>query len=233
MEKQSDKELQKILARFANTEAHIADKSYFRNEEIYAEDMTSEQVNFCKHHGIKMKYLLNAKNMSTSEWKNRLEAEGKVFAYNTSICRRGHNSGIRSKSGHCVECNPSAISHSLRSHIEGIVYIAQTDKGGIIKVGMTSDYVERENSLNRTEYAGYNDWELLYATKVERAGKIEDIAQQLLSKYSISKLYDHDSHLTEAYELFSCNPATARAAIEEACKSLNVDGNVCFDFTED
>ena len=48
----------------------------------------------------------------------------------------------------------------------GMVYIAGSLKGSIIKIGYTKDVQIREESLNRTEYAGYYDWIVLLLLEV-------------------------------------------------------------------
>ena len=53
-----------------------------------------------------------------------------------------------------------------------MVYIAGSLKGSIIKIGYTKDVQIREESLNRTEYAGYYDCIVLFAIRSINAEKL-------------------------------------------------------------
>ena len=65
-----------------------------------------------------------------------------------------------------------------------MVYIAGSLKGSIIKIGYTKDVQIREESLNRTEYAGYYDWIVLFAIRSINAGEIESRLDMALKEYS-------------------------------------------------
>ena len=98
--------------------------------------------------------------------------------------------------------------------------------------GMTSDstsfaYMQavevREESLNRTKYAGFNDWKILYALKSKNAGRIETKANSLLHEYAFSVDYEHDGHWQDSYETYHCAYSKAKEFVEKAFQSENYE----------
>ena len=84
-------------------------------------------------------------------------------------------------------------------------YVYFITNGENIKIGYTKDVQIREESLNRTEYAGYYDWIVLFAIRSINAGEIESRLDMALKEYSFSLDYLHDGGLQEANEVFKCS----------------------------
>ena len=191
----------------------------------------SERI-FLKSQNISVYELFNAKGRPIPQCKQEMENHGKLFAYNTTACRKyGHT--LRSRSGHCIQCNTARIAFQRRHESAGMVYIAGSLKGSIIKIGYTKDVQIREESLNRTEYAGYYDWIVLFAIRSINAGEFESRLDMALKEYSFSLDYLHDGGLQEANEVFKCSYLKCRQKILDICKSCCYNYNIVVDLNKD
>lgn len=179
--------------------------------------LTLEQKLFLKSQGLSEKDCFNAQGMTQSEYYPIMKRRNKLIAYNTPPCKNGHT--LRTRSGHCPQCNTAVLRFIQRSSEKGYVYIAASLKGKISKVGFTSSVQTRAESLNRTSYANLQDWEILFAIQSDKAGKIEEKVKSTLSQYTDTVDYEHDGKLQSASELLRCNYQKIREIILEICKA--------------
>ena len=154
--------------------------------------------------------------MTQSEYYPIMKRQNKLIAYNTPPCKNGHT--LRTRSGHCPQCNTACLRFLQRSSEKGFVYIAAGLKGKICKVGFTSSVPTRAESLNRTSYANLQDWEILFAIQSDNAGKIEEAVKSTLYQYADTLDYDHDGKLQSASELLRCNYLKIKETILAICK---------------
>jgi hypothetical protein len=177
--------------------------------------LTSDQIRFLKEQNIHPKFVFDAEGLSKPEYRLIMKELNMLIAYNVSPCQQeGHT--MRTRSGHCCQCNTAAIGFQKRNDSAGIVYIAGTKFGQLIKIGFTKAVEIRSESLNRTKYAGFNDWEILFAIRSENAGRIENKANSLLRSYAYPKDYLHDDHWQNSYETYSCAYSKAKELVEIA-----------------
>tara|TARA_R110002033_G_scaffold113972_2_gene158963 strand:+ start:1505 stop:2119 length:615 start_codon:yes stop_codon:yes gene_type:complete len=167
--------------------------------------LTKSQIEFLKTQGISEKMTFNAKGLKKSEYKNLMKPKGKIIAYNVSPCRKeGHT--LRTRSGHCAQCDTAAIGFQKRSNKVGFTYIAGTQKGKLIKIGFTEIGVElREISLNKSKYGEFEDWKILFAVNCINALEVENKTQSELKENSVSITYNHDNKKQKTDELFKCS----------------------------
>ena len=176
--------------------------------------LTSEQIRFLEEQNIHPKYVFNADGLSKSEYRVIMKELNKLVAYNVSPCQKeGHT--LRTRSGHCCQCNTATIGFQKRNDSAGILYIAGT------LTGVSKAIEVRAESLNRTKYAGFSDWKILYALKSENAGRIETKSNSLLHKYAFSSDYEHDGHWQDSIETYHCAYSKAKEFVEKAVKSEN------------
>jgi hypothetical protein len=182
--------------------------------------LTRDQIRFLKEHNIHPKYVFNAEGLSKSEYRVIMKELNKLVAFNVTPCsKEGHT--LRTRSGHCCQCNTATIAYQKRNDSAGIVYIAGSLTGQLIKIGFSKALKIREESLNRTKYAGFGDWKILYALKSEKAGQIETKSNSLLRKYSVSAEYNHDGNWHDSSETYQCTFSKAKEFVERAYESLN------------
>jgi hypothetical protein len=186
-------------------------------------ELNSDQIRFLKEHNIHPKYVFNAEGLSKSEYRIIMKELNKLIAYNVSPCQKGEHT-LRTRSGHCCQCNTSTIAYQKRNDSAGIVYIAGTLNGQLIKIGFSKALEVREESLNRTKYAGFNDWKILYALKSEKAGQIETKSNSLLHQYNFSTDYKHDGNWHDSSETYKCAYSKAKEFVEKAY--THIIGNV-------
>lgn len=185
-------------------------------------ELTNEQIVFLKEHDVDIKYVFDAKGLSKSEYREIMIDLNKLIAYNVSPCRNeGHT--LRTRSGHCCQCNTATIGFQKRNDSSGVVYIAGSLKGELIKIGYSKAVEIREESLNRTKYAGNNDWKILFALKSNNAGRIETKSNSLLHKYAFSTDYEHDGHWQNSSETYHCAYSKAKEFVEKSYKEGNFD----------
>lgn len=183
--------------------------------------LTSEQLNFLEEHNVPFEKVFDAQGLTKKEYHARMKELHKSIAFNVTPCRKkGHT--LRNRSGHCIQCNTAYLAFQKRNDSEGIVYIAKSNKGNIIKIGYSKSFDTRSESLNRTEYAGYSDWIIEFAIKSKKAGKIEHRISSALSDHSQKTHYEHDNHLQEATEIFNCRFELAVEELLEICDRENL-----------
>lgn len=184
--------------------------------------LTHEQFNFLLEQKIEIKHVFNAEGLRKEEYKKIMKDLNMIIAYNVTPCKaKGHT--LRTRSGHCCQCDTSKIAFQMRADASGITYLAGSLKGEIIKIGFTKAIEIRSESLNRTKYANYSDWEILFAIQSKFAGKIENNSNSLLNKYFLSNDYEHDNHIQESYETFKCSYNKGKEVILDTCRNNNFE----------
>lgn len=183
-------------------------------------DLNKHQIRFLEEHNISLKSVFDAKGLKKSEYSNLMKDLNKIVAFNVTPCSKfGHT--LRTRAGHCCQCNPAYLEFQKRNDAEGIVYIAMSQIGKIVKIGFTKSVDIRSESLNRTEYGGLNDWKIIYAIESKDAGKIENKICSELSEFSHYIYYEHDNHTQLASEIFNINSTQAIKILHEVCNVNN------------
>lgn len=182
--------------------------------------LTSNQIRFLKEQNIHPKYVFDAQGLSPSEYRVIMKELNKLIAYNVTPCQKeGHT--LRTRAGHCCQCDTAKIEFLKRNDSAGIVYIAGSLFGQVIKIGFSKAVEVRAESLNRTKYAGFNDWEILYALRSEDAGRIETKSNSLLHRYAYPLDYEHDGQWQDSYETYHCSYSKAKEFVEKAYRDEN------------
>jgi T5orf172 domain len=143
---------------------------------------TEEIRSFLASQRINESEVLDASRLSPRSYKYAMELEGKLFAIVRRPCYQGHY--LRSRSGHCIQCDTRRIAFTKRHYKEAYVYIAGSQAARVVKVGSTSTPWEKEAYLNTIGYGDISDWKIPYYTKVPNAGKVEFNAHSQLSAYT-------------------------------------------------
>lgn len=184
--------------------------------------LTGDQIRFLKEQNIHPKYVFDAQGLSKSEYRMIMKELNKLIAYNVTPCQQeGHT--LRTRSGHCCQCDTAKIAFMKRNDSAGIVYIAGSLSGQVIKIGFSKAVEVRAESLNRTKYAGFNDWEILYALSSKDAGRIETKSNSLLHKYAYSLDYEHDGHWQDSYETYHCALSKAKEFVKKIYQDENYE----------
>lgn len=187
--------------------------------------LSKSQLRFLDNHNVPLEKLFDAKGLKKKEYRTKMKELNKAVAFNVVPCRKkGHT--LRSRSGHCVQCNTAYLAFQKRNDSKGIVYIAESIKGHIIKVGYSKSFKTRSESLNRTEYAGFSDWIIKFAVESKNAGKIEHKISAILNEHSKKIEYEHDNHLQIATEIYDCSFHLAKEELLKICEKDNLNYSI-------
>lgn len=170
------------------------------------DQLDESQLRFLKDQGVALSQVFNASGLSTSERRRRMDALEKKFYFGGAPCRAaGHT--LRTKAGHCIQCDTSKIAYQLRSSQGGHVYIAYSDDGACAKVGTTSlEPEERIRSLCESTYGGFSDWRLVDSRHLSvNAGAAEFRVHAELEPFQQPVGYYKQSDMwVECREIFFC-----------------------------
>jgi hypothetical protein len=163
-------------------------------------------------HGLGPEDVFDARSYRQRTWFRLIEKAEKTIALGSRCSRGGHR--LRSRRGHCVQCDPKKLAYQARWNAEQYVYIAGSLGNSLIKIGTCSDCNQREKQLRAERYGGCSDWRLLLTRKVKRAAAIEYAAHKALSDYWVTpRAYVKDGNFQSATELLSCSFSRAKAVL--------------------
>lgn len=181
--------------------------------------LTEDQKVFLKRYQIPLSAIFDASGLSKNEYHELMKNLDKFYAIGVTPCKAGNHT-LRTRNGHCLQCNPAAITYLNRYYNNSIVYVASSLKNRKTKVGYTKDINERENALNATVYAGISDWKIIYFVNCKNAGKIESEIQGRLSNYYYPSEYKLGGRQVACYEVFTCGYNRVKKVISEVKKEF-------------
>ena len=176
--------------------------------------LTSDQDEFLNRHSISVSSVFDATGLRKNEYREIMKSLGKIVAIGVTACKKGGHT-LRSRSGHCVQCNPAALGFQARFSATGFVYIAGSLSLKVIKVGFSGDVKSRISSLNHLNYGGASDWVCIYWIQCESAGNIEFGTHARLVKFAAPTTYIRDGKPVNCLETFSCEAETAISTLNE------------------
>jgi len=176
--------------------------------------LTAAQLAFLRKQGVALSQVLDGSGLSRIELKRRMDILEKKFYFGGSPCQlAGHT--LRTKAGHCIQCDTSKIAYQLRSSRAGYIYVAHSSSGSCCKIGTTRlRPAQRVSHLNRTGYGGVSDWLLVHSKYfAENAGATEFSIHARLAKYQRTAGYQKDNaSWVECREVFFCSGTVALSA---------------------
>lgn len=167
--------------------------------------LTSEQLGFLKSQGISLSLVADVGHLSKSAREAFMNESGHKFYYGGAPCKAaGHT--LRTKAGHCIQCDTSKIAYQLRSSAAGYVYLAHSERNGFIKVGFSEvDPYNRVIWLQSGAYGDVNDWAIKRSIKIQKdAGKCEFEIHAALEKWRRPIAYQKNGETVECREIFAC-----------------------------
>lgn len=129
-------------------------------------------------------------------------------------CRiAGHR--LRTRAGHCIQCDTRKIAFQRRYGAPGVVYVAHSQTGGLTKVGSGVDITRRLYVINYQGYGAQTDWKDVFQLKHAEAGRIEQTTHQKLRRYQVERTYQKEGVTQTATEVFMCSPDLAISEIKK------------------
>ncbi|MEI7931735.1 MAG: GIY-YIG nuclease family protein [Alphaproteobacteria bacterium] len=174
--------------------------------------LSEVQLDFLQRHRINPGDVFNATGMRTCDYSEEMKVVGKHFAFGVTPCAAaGHT--LRSRAGHCIQCDTAKIAFSRRHAQSGTIYLAGSIEAGLLKIGVTQDISERVDLLRAQKYGGASDWDILVHAMADMAGQVEFLAQDRLRKYQVTGSYFKNGREQACYELFRCSFDIAKVAL--------------------
>lgn len=179
--------------------------------------LTKFQTEFIKKHGISPDEVFDATGYSQSVYRNIMKNKGYIVACGVTKCNQGHES-LRTRSGHCIMCNPASLSFQKRHKSVGDLYIMFSPSKKLIKVGVADSAHERVISLNKQAYGEIKDWEIAHVIRVTNAGYAEEVIHSRLFLHNEERYFLKNGEMVLAKEIFSCSVQDALKEIKTLIK---------------
>lgn len=166
--------------------------------------LTKQEINFLMEMEVPLEKTFDASGYSTAYYKSVMRRQDLWVAYGVTPCSAfGHQ--LRTRAGHCLQCNTSTISYLKRHSQSQFVYFAYSESTNLIKVGTTADLSQRSISINKQQYGGVNDWVIISSAYVYKAGEVESLIHSELSEFAELSFTNRGGEYQNTREIFSCN----------------------------
>lgn len=181
-------------------------------------------MRFLQSQAIPLSRVFDASGMSRSAYQAAMNELEMVVAIGVSPCKEaGHT--LRTRAGHCAQCNTHALAFLLRHDAAGEVYVAVSAQSDLVKIGTSKNAQARMTSLNGFGYGGVTDWKVYCQYACNKAGMVEFLAQSTLHGHRTSRSYVKTGIPVDCQELFSCSASAAAAAVQAALKRVSKQRN--------
>jgi hypothetical protein len=149
--------------------------------------LKTSELSFLRRVSVEAHLTYDVSGMTTAEWKNAMRALGKIIAFGATPCA-AHGHRLRTRAGHCAQCNPANISYLKRMDTPGDVYVAWSKSSSFCKIGSALNAYEREVTLRKSRYGGASDWEIALIYTTTHSGELETIAQRCPSSNGLRQM---------------------------------------------
>jgi hypothetical protein len=177
--------------------------------------LSSDELEFLKAKRVPLSKVFDAYGMGKSEYHDAMKPLGAWIAFNVTACGKGGHK-MRTRAGHCVQCDPAKISFIARNDKSAQVYVAHSPRRHYTKVGSAEDATVRVKSLNTHQYGQIDDWQLFYCASCEQAGEVEFRTHSLLAQHYLPRANAVGANSNQSQELFACEPSVAVEAVKKA-----------------
>jgi hypothetical protein len=174
--------------------------------------LTSEEKLFLSAQHIGEEEVFDATSFMRADAREIMKTCGIDFMIGSPCREAGHR--LRTRAGHCIQCDTQKIAFQRRYSTPAIVYVAHTMTGQLVKVGSALDIERRINILNNQSYGSFSDWRSVFWIGHKEAGRIEQTVHQALRAFQVRREYFKQGTWQSANELFSCAPKVAVEAIQ-------------------
>jgi hypothetical protein len=175
--------------------------------------LTSQENAFLRSQGLTANDVYDGRAEAQRERGEHAKAAGKSIVLATA-CMRGHR--LRTRHGHCVQCDTSKLAFQKKFSTAGTVYIAGSLTSELIRIGFSIDLDQRDRKLLFEASGGASDWALLYSANVDDGGRIEDLARKRLKAFRVAVDDVKEADAPDAPDLFRTTFTRAFRAVIDA-----------------
>lgn len=161
------------------------------------------ELKFLEAHGLTEEDVFDWRGLGSRERRDAIKRAWKTLALGAE-CSHGHR--LRTRSGHCVECDPAKLSYQSQKARRAVLYVGWSSSLKLFKVGVTDTPARRIDALRREAYGGAADWSLFMALELRQAGKAETAMHRRLASYQHASTYQKGEHQQASREVFKCTP---------------------------
>jgi T5orf172 domain len=183
-------------------------------------NLTQSELLFLRSQNIDPDEVLDVRGQSSIYWKEKAKSGGYDFVLG-SYCRAGGHR-LRTRAGHCIQCDTKKIAFIRRESKMSWVYMAVCEDKNVCKIGTTDDIYSRADSLSRECYGGYCDWVIVCAIMVANSGEIERNIHDIFRDQMIVGEYFKDGKYQSARELIGMSRGLLFRKFEKSFKKLNI-----------
>lgn len=175
--------------------------------------LTASELRFLASQNLGPDDVYDARRLPQDYWFRQIKLENKTIALGSKCRKAGHR--LRSRKGHCVQCDTSKLAFAGRFDLEQYIYILGSVSAKLLKIGTCKDLPQRINQICFEQQGGASDWTLLYSVWMPRSGEIEDRTHKRLAQYAYFEDYWKNGNLQTATELFRCPFSLAAKVLED------------------
>jgi hypothetical protein len=170
-------------------------------------NLSSKEKKFLVSQSIDINEIYDARYERRYVWENKAR-EGNFDFILGSPCREfGHR--LRTRSGHCIQCNTARIAYIRRESRSGQIYLAYSQEGESAKIGFCKRVDIREISLRTQGYGGYFDWRIVCSFRSQNGGYEERLISSIFRKRRMNGFYEKDNTIQSAREMYRYKMETA------------------------
>jgi T5orf172 domain len=177
-------------------------------------NLKPDELEFLKRHAVSPDKVHDGQNQSQALRRTEAERLGKILVLGPPCQAASHR--LRTRAGHCVQCDPKKLAYQNRHTAPGYVYIAGSKLGQVIKIGTASNIDQRHRQLCAERYGGVGDWVVLFHIKVKEGGKVEQATLSRLQRFIVQREYVKDGARQQASEIHRCTFTLALKAVADA-----------------
>lgn len=175
-----------------------------------------DERSYCRLHGIPDERLFDATGLKRAEYREIMAVDEKWAAWGVTPCSIcGHE--LRNRHGTCLMCDTKRVAYLFRTKLAGFLYVAVGANGDLMKIGFSTDPVERIKIANYEGWGGYHDWRIAAYAWSSQAGRVES---QLHSKFQLTGIplgWFRNGNHTITREAYKCDLAEAVTQLVYLC----------------
>lgn len=173
---------------------------------------TQQEIAFLNSQRIPESLVFHCGGLPKRLYTPIMEKLGAILVTGASPCQAASHT-IRTRAGHCAQCDTARIAFQRRHSSPGFVYIAASPKLGLHKVGSSTDVAKRLVTLSRLGYGGADDWYLIDQLFSANSGETEFNVHSRLDKFRYPVRYQRDGSWIECREIFRASGGTILQAL--------------------